>query len=163
MEPTIAVQIRLHFFWIEPMHRMWSIRAALARRIDVPRLGCVPAPTTNRTAVLLTIGVLSMLSRFAKLSLLCVVWLSTRAAFAQPVAVRFTVANDWQSGYVAQIDLTNTGTAPVSAGRSSSIWAASWSDSGTASRPSAARTTRCATSAGMRRSSRARRSGSASS
>jgi aryl-phospho-beta-D-glucosidase BglC (GH1 family) len=55
-----------------------------------------------------------MLSRFAKLSLLCVVWFSTRAAFAQPVAVRFTVANDWQSGYVAQIDLTNTGTAQVS-------------------------------------------------
>ena len=54
------------------------------------------------------------LRSLAKLSLVCVALAWTHAAAAQPVTVRFTLASDWQSGYVGQIDLTNTGSAVIS-------------------------------------------------
>jgi aryl-phospho-beta-D-glucosidase BglC (GH1 family) len=50
----------------------------------------------------------------AKLSLVCVALAWAHAAVAQPVTARFTLASDWQSGYVGQIDLTNTGPAVIS-------------------------------------------------
>jgi endoglucanase len=51
---------------------------------------------------------------FAKLALVGVALVCARGALAQPVAVQFTVENDWKTGFVAQVELKNTGAAPLS-------------------------------------------------